>query len=54
MSRSTKFGFQGYLQPGICVPLLNGNNRAKENREKFCENITVFYWLATGSELNRF
>jgi len=54
MSRSLKFVFQGYLSPGICVPLLNGNNRARENKEKFCENITGFYWLAAGSELNCF
>jgi hypothetical protein len=47
MSRSTKFVFQSYLSPGICVPLLNGNNRATENKEKFCENITGIYWLAT-------
>ena len=51
MSRSIKFGFQGYLSAGICVPLLNGNNRATENKENFCEYITGFYWLATGSEL---
>jgi hypothetical protein len=54
MSRRTKFGFQGYLSPGIFVPLLNVNNRAKENKENVCENITGFYWLATGSELNCF
>jgi hypothetical protein len=54
ISRRPKFGFHGYLSPGICVPLLNGNSRATENREKFSANIFGFYWLAKGSELNRF
>ena len=42
MSLNAKFVFKATCRPG-CIPLLNWNNSATNNEEKFGENIAGFY-----------